>query len=1222
MGFTTNQQQAIDQRNKNILVSAAAGSGKTTVLAERIINKIINNKVDVDRLLVVTFTKDAAEEMKERIVKRINKELEKNSQNPFLAEQLIRINKAQISTIDAFCSKVVKTNFKALDIDPNFRIGDKGEVDILTDETLQSFLDIHYEQSKESFLNLVDAFTKGANDDTFKNIFLKIYLKSQNLPYPKKWLQQAYTQFDIQTEEQLFKSPIFIKLMDYVLQILYEIETIFEKIKILSVGQLDFDKNQNDEKTLEGFLYAEFSNVFYMIDNIKNQKYNLVLDTLYNIKYSTWKRTFLKDNPDLKDEIKNLRDICKDLIKKEIIEKFFTQDLTTIIEDIKTIYPIIKELCNLIIQFDDYFMKIKKEKNIYTFSDISHFCLNILVQNNMSTKIANEYKKIFEEIIIDEYQDSNSIQEMLLSSICNENNRFMVGDIKQCIYRFRQANTSIFNEKYNGYTNITQKDNTIINTKNIQNARIDLNANFRSNKSVIDSINIIFENIMCKNLGEVEYDDNSKLYNKAQFKQPTNNENTLTKCQLNIIDCTNKCDDDEDLITEFTKYEIEASFVCEKIKNMFNQNTVVFDPDIKQYRKIQYKDIVILMRSKTNFDIFSQVMIKNNIPVYTETTNGFFDFTEIKTITNILNILVNPLQDYPLIGTMYSPIFNFSSNELLKIKLFSNSDFFYYNLTNFAQNGNDENLKNKCIAFLQKIENWQSLSKNLPVNELLSYIYEDSNYYNYLGILENGHIRQANLYSLLEKALAFEETNLQGLFNFITYINKFKILSDDGKASILSKNENVVKIMTIHKSKGLEFPIVFLCDLSKQFNASDNKEPVLFDEDYMFGLSIFTKTSQYEPRKKISSIQKNIIAYKNKEESYSEEMRILYVALTRAKESLILTGCVTKNLTETLEKMENLILPSVNKILPRYFIKNGIANNYLSWVYTAIKNFDKNKIWDTNIINYEDIIINSNTNISENVDKNKSTLFYNLISLDNKKSYSNYTYDINKNLNWQYENTFATNLTSTLSVSEIKRIYQNKFLNYLKQYDENSFVFPKFYELSKENLTSMEIGSIYHKILENIDFNINNENKLNNFFESLITQNILTKKEIDSINQNIILSFLNSEIVTRIKNSKNIKREAIFTLGVKASEIYKDGDFKNIKDTILVSGIIDLYFEEDDGIVLVDYKTDKTKDKNQYLKRYTPQLEIYKKALEQSTGKNVKQCIIYSVLHNITIDVY
>ena len=480
---------------------------------------------------------------------------------------------------------------------------------------------------------------------------------------------------------------------------------------------------------------------------------------------------------------------------------------------------------------------------------------------------------------------------------------------------------------------------------------------------------------------------------------------------------------------------------------------MVFDKEINKYRPIQYKDIVILMRSKTNFDTFANILSQNNIPVYTEVSNGFYDFTEIATIINILNVLVNPLQDYALIGTMYSPIFNFSSNELLEIKLFSKDKLFYKNILNFIENSENNILKNKCKLFLDKIENWQNLSKSLSINELLSYIYEDSNYYNYLGLLENGSIRQANLYKKIKKAFAFEETNLHGLFNFITYINKFKLFSDDGKASILSKNENVVRIMTIHKSKGLEFPIVFLSNLSKGFNTMDNKEYVLFDEDYMFGISIFNNVDEYMPRKRVSSIQKSIISYKNKEESYSEEMRILYVALTRAKENLILTGCINKDFNQTLEKMENLIIPDVNYILPRYFIKAGISNNYLAWVYTAIKNFDKNNIWDINFETYENIIQNNTpSSIMDKPSFNKIELFYNLLNLDKNNKYTKDREKIYNNLDWEYPNLIEQGLSSTLSVSEIKRIYQTKFLNYLKPYDTTNFTLPKFYTLSKDIL--------------------------------------------------------------------------------------------------------------------------------------------------------------------------
>ncbi len=1208
MAFTKNQLEAIKERDKNILVSAAAGSGKTTVLAERIVDKIINDKIDVDRLLVVTFTKDAAQEMKERIIKRINIELEKDINNSFLAEQLVRINKAQISTIDAFCSKVVKTHFKSLDIDPNFRIGDKGELDILIDETLKDFLEIYYSKNDKDFINLLDCFTKGVNDENFKSIFLNIYFKSQNLPYPKEWLKNAYKQFDINTKEDFLKSNIFLKLANYIKEILEETLIIFDKIQNISAGILNFENNKNNISTLEGFLTKEFSNYKNMVYNIENKNYKMFIDGIYNLKFERWKSSFLKEDPDLKEEVKQLRDLCKKVINEKIIDRFLKNSIDDIVKDIKDIYPIIYTLCNIIIEFDDYFMEVKKEKNIFTFTDISHFCLETLVNDGEITNVAKQYKDHFKEIIIDEYQDSNSIQEIILSSIsCN--NRFMVGDIKQCIYRFRQANPSIFNEKYNSYFK-----------ENEYGKRIDLNANFRSNNFVIESINLIFENIMCDKLGEVFYDKNAKLYNKANFEKPKDNENILTKCSLNIIDCskTNEGIDNDD-ITDLANDEIEATFICKKINELFINNTMVFDKDIKKYRKIEYKDIVILMRNKTNFDIFSNILSQNNIPVYTETSNGFYDFTEIKTILNILNILINPLQDYSLIGTMYSPIFNFSSNELLEIKLFSNKKLFYYNILDFIDNSDNIILKNKCIHFLDKIKNWQSLSKSFSINELLFYIYEDSNYYNYLGLLENGSIRQANLYNLLEKALSFEETNLQGLFNFITYINKFKLISDDGKASILSKNENVVKIMTIHKSKGLEFPVVFLSNLSKIFNTSDNKEPILFDEEYMLGVSIFKSISKYDPRKKITSIQKKIIAYKNKEESYSEEMRVLYVALTRAKENLILTGCVNKDFEKTLKNMQNLILPSVKHILPRYFIEKDVANNYLSWVYTAIKNFDKDNIWQLNLLSYEEILNNKLSSSETKVAYNKSKIFYNLINLDKNKSYTTYKDDIYKNLSWEYPNIIMQGLSSTLSVSEIKRVYQTKFLDYLKPYDNTDFKLPKFYTLSKDVLTPMEIGSIYHKILENIDFYIKDNIELDKFLNTLILKNIINKKETEFLDKNIIMSFLNTELSNRIKKSKLVKRETAFTLGIKANQIYTDKDFEDKNNSILVSGIIDLYFEEDDGLVLVDYKTDKTKNKRYLLDRYKSQLEIYKKALEQATGKRVKECFIYSILHNIYV---
>ncbi len=1182
--FTNEQLEAINIRNTNTLVSAAAGSGKTTVLAERIISLIINDKINIDELLVVTFTKDAAEEMKERIIKRLNKELEKKEDN-FIIEQLIRVNKAQISTIDAFCSKILRTHFKLVDVDPNFRIGDKGELDLITDEAIEEFFEPLYESQDKNFLNVVNAFTKKYSDEKFIEIFLYLYEKTQNLPNPKTWLKNAYKQYDIKTKEDFYNSDIFQKILSYSKDILNEVMQIYDIIKTISANELDFVNNINNENTLEAFLNNEFMIYQSLIFDIENKMYDSFVNTIQNLSYGRWKPSFLKEDKELKEIIKSFRDISKEIVKT-LVTNFFYKDINLMIEEIKDIYPILKDFCNLIIDFDDYILKIKKDKNIYTFSDISHFCLKILENE----EVIKTYKKTFKEIIIDEYQDSNSVQETLLSSI-SDKNRFMVGDIKQCIYRFRQANPSLFNEKYISYN------------ENIENGkRIDLNANFRSNKYVVDAINLIFENIMCKGLGEIDYDKNAKLYNKAEFKNPEPNTETLKNCSLNIINCAIPDNIETQELLELASDELEATYICQKISELLQNNTLVYESSTKSYRPIEYKDIVILMRNKSSFDTFSTILAKNNIPVYSESSSNFYDFIEIKTILNILNILINPLQDYALIGCMYSPIFSFSANELLEIKLLGKEPIFYNNLSKFIDNTENNELKDKVVNFIFKIEKWTELSKTLSIYELLSYIYEDSNYYNYLGLLEQARIRQANLLSLLEKSLAFEETNMNGLFNFINYINKFKQFSNDSKASILSKSENVVKIMTIHKSKGLEFPFVFLSNLSKQFNNQDAREQILFDEDYYLGLSIYKDGENLKPRREVSTIHKQLIKYKTKLDNYSEEIRILYVALTRAKENLFLTATVKKDITNALKTYQNLIPNNINTILPNVFINSSSSNMYLSWLYCAIKNFDTDNIWDINIIDTQSIMYNlGKTNPIEKISKSNYKAFEELLSLKIDKKHKKHSLD------WSYKDKISQTINTTMSVTQIKQMSKLNDAEYSIQNIE----LPKFYTDLKGEFKSTDIGTIYHKILQYIDFSIETKDELDSMLNTFLNKKILTETELLYIDKSKILSFLNSDLAKRIKNSKTVKREAMFTIGIPTNQIYED--IPNINSNILVNGIIDLYFEENDYIVLVDYKTDKVHNKNILKSRYKNQIEIYKKALEQGSNKKVKESIIYSL---------
>lgn len=1220
MNFTKDQLKAIKERNNNILVSAAAGSGKTTILVERIIDRVINDKINIDKLLVVTFTNYAAEEMKERILNRINEELLKNPENIFLKEQVTRINKAQISTIDSFCLKIVKTNFKSLNIDPHFRIADTEEYYIMMLETLDKFLEKYYEKNDEHFINVLEAFNKKHHDKSFIDIFLRVYNESQNNPYPNIWLKNAYKEFNIKNKDDFFKSNTFLKIIEYSKSYLNEALEIFESIKLISKDYTNFDGLIIDG-SLEKFLYDEFYKYNLLLKYIEKKDYKNFLDLVDNLEYSRWSSKFLKDHPNIREEVKNLRDISKKIVKS-INEKFFNKTIDEIINNNNQIFPIIKNFCELIIEFDKYFMEVKKDKKLFTFNDISHFCLDILLKDGKPSKIAKEYEKFFIEIIVDEYQDSNYIQEEILSSISSGKNKFMVGDIKQCIYKFRQANPNIFNEKYNGYF-----------SGNLSGIRIDLNTNFRSNKSVIDSINFIFDKIMCSDLGNVEYNNHSKLYYNANFPHPKENDNILKNCEFCIIDCSKENDDQiSDETLELKSIEIEAHFVAKKIISMIEENTLVFDKNIG-YRPVTYKDIVILMRSNSFIEIFSNILSEYNIPVLSKSNSNFFDFTEIKTIINILKIIDNPFQDLPLIGTMYSPIFNFLPNELLEIKLFSKNNLFYNNILKFIEESKNTSLVKKSKNFILCLEKWQRLSRSLSINELLSYIYSDSNYYNYIGVLKDGKVRQDNLFKFLEKSISFENTNLHGIFGFISYIEKIKTFSQDIGTSVNSENENLVRIMTIHKSKGLEFPIVFISNLNKKFNEIDYKNSIIFDEQYMLGVSIFKPISNEvsSTRKIIDSIQKELIKTKSKEEAYSEELRILYVALTRAKEKLILTGCISKNFQETLKKLENLIINNnINnhkKFLPKYFINESNSNNYLAWIYSVIKNYDKDNLWKLYKEDISSIMKNEKNLNTNNIDKLsniKNYTFKNLITLDCKKDYSNNKQYINFSLNWKYPNLIDQNINSTSSISEIKRAFQTKFLssekNTLNLFNKTTFQLPTFYNSKSTNkLTPMQKGSIYHKIFENLDLRTSTINDIHTLINSLINKNIISEEESKVINISKILKFLNSDLAERIRKSKNVQREIAFRIGLYPKEIYSDEYFKNSKSLILVNGIIDLYFEENDKIILVDYKTDKILDKEYLKDRYKLQLDIYKKALERATDKNVSECILYLIFNEKTL---
>ncbi len=957
--WTKEQEKAIYEKGTNILVAAAAGSGKTAVLVERIINKIVNENIDIDRILVVTFTNAAASEMRERILDAIYKKIEESPDDVCMQKQITLLNKASICTIHSFCLDVIRNYFYELDISANFRIGDTTEVELLKQDILEDLFEDKYINKDKEFLNLINTYTTYRGDEPLKELVLKIYDYIQSAPFPQEWLEEKVEMFNLKEKlNEDFGKTVWGKILlkeyeEKIKESILKLERV--KRKLLKYPELEKYTLTiiNDIEILN-----EIENqISYDNKNIWDKTYKKVS----NLKFEKWPIN-RKISIALKEEAKEIRDKVKKDIDT-INKKVFIYDSYRANQDMYAMYETLSDLKNIVNEFEKRFLEKKKEKNIIDFHDIEHFALKILIQKNadgkyIPTEVANKIKERFTEIAIDEYQDSNLVQEYILNSISNGNNIFMVGDVKQSIYRFRQARPELFIEKYESYT--------LEDEKEVKGKKIQLFKNFRSRENVLDITNNIFEQIMSKELGDIDYNEDEYLNPGADYPKAENN----PVAELHIIDLAsyepkveNYMNEQKEIIdnkiieansssprieetiqeNEDTNQEepientlIEAKFVANKIQELINSKYKIYDRK-KGYRPIEYKDIVILLRSTLNSaPVYEKELIEKNIPVFSDTSSEYLETTEIQTIMSVLKIINNPLQDIPLITVLRSSIANFTDNDLVQIRLADRSESFY-NAMLKARVAVNEELKEKINHFITMIENWKDIETYKTLDELIWQIYMDSNYYNYVGLLNNGKLRQANLKMLFEKAKQYESASFKGLYNFINFIDKLKLSSKDmGAAKIIGENDNVVRIMSIHKSKGLEFPVVFLCRSSKKINLQDLNDNVLMHQGLGFGM----KYINYERRIEYNTLAKEALRLKMRKETISEEMRVLYVALTRAKEKLYITG-VEKDLQKSLKEKEK-ILEIYNK---QKLDKNVVGKyvSYLDWIELVYLN-DKEKM--------------------------------------------------------------------------------------------------------------------------------------------------------------------------------------------------------------------------------------------------------------------------------------
>ena len=896
--WTREQNLAINEKDSNILVAAAAGSGKTAVLVERIINKVINEKIDIDKILVVTFTNAAASEMRERILDAIYKRLEDEPENAHLQRQINLLNKASISTIHAFCLDVIRNNFFEIDTSANFRVGDTTEIELIKQEILEDLFEEKYEEEESEFLNLIEMYTNYRSDDKLKEMVLDIYKFIQSTPFPEKWLKNAVEKFNYSTDVDFAKTDwgkiILKELFSQIEECILKLEKIHrETAKFWELDKFTVVLNQ-DIENLRSLINnnLRWDEVFYLINDF------------------TWKKWPVdkKVTIDLKNEAKEIRDSVKKQFTK-IVSKVMIYSSKEANEDINKMYQTLQNLSNLVLEFTEKFKQAKREKNIIDFNDIEHMALDILVNKENTiekTKVAKDYMQKFEEIDIDEYQDSNLVQEYILSSISRGNNIFMVGDVKQSIYRFRQARPELFIEKYNKYK-LEERD---IKTGE----KIQLFKNFRSRKNILDITNNIFKNIMSQEIGEIDYTENEYLNYGASYPE-RKEKSEIYVINLNEENAEDYEENEENYNEEDNANEriedvvLEAKFVAKKVKELLESGIEVYDKKQGQ-RKISYRDIAILLRStSTTAPIYEKELSELELPVFSDSSSTYLESIEIETMMSLLKIIDNPMQDIPLVTVLRSTIGGFTDNDLIEIRLADKKCSFYEAMLK-SRIKVDDDIKAKITKLLNNLEKWRKEVEYLSLDELIWQIYLDTGYYHFVSLMPNGNVRQANLKILFEKAREFENTNFSGLFNFINFIDRLKSSGGDlSSAKLIGENEDVIRIMSIHKSKGLEFPIVFLCNTGKKFNMKDLNENIILHQE----LGIGPKFIDTEKRIEYNTLAKEALKIKAQKEIISEEERVLYVGLTRAKEKLIITG-ISKDLKKDLEKKKELLSTYGNKI--------------------------------------------------------------------------------------------------------------------------------------------------------------------------------------------------------------------------------------------------------------------------------------------------------------------
>ena len=1203
--WTPAQKNAIDTRDCNVLVSAAAGSGKTAVLVERIISMITDpdKNIDIDMLVVVTFTKAAAAQMKDKIRKALDSMLDENPGDVNLLRQITLLNNAQITTIDSFCLWIIRNHFPEVNLDPGFRIMDEGEKKLIENDVLEDVLEEFYAEADEEFFNLVDAFGMGRDDSGLVSIIDKIYRFSRSNPWIDEWFDECMLVYDDET----YDNPAIKELYDSIKNALFDYRDKYNRL-------VDICSEPAGPAAYTGALQSDLLGINEMINS---QDFGELGRRIRIFSFEALSRK--KDagaDPDIKEYVKGQRKLFKDYIGR-LNDKIFLKDDDGIFEDMQGAGIQIRTLLKVAKVYAKRVSEVKREKGIIDFNDMEHLALSILVKKEdgrlVYTETADKLADRFEEILIDEYQDSNQLQEVILNAVSKtrlsgvNNNIYMVGDVKQSIYKFRLACPELFIEKYDTYGETGD------------NVRIELQKNFRSRENVLECANDVFSHIMNKNFSGIGYDESVRL--NAGFPYPEYSDSNYGDSANKSTDVVLISSENEE---EATTRELEADRLAKLVEGIVASGVNVYDADKNIYRPAEYRDIVILTRSVTGWaDTFADALMDRGIPAYTDSSTGYFSVREIQVILSMLTIVDNPVQEISLAAAMMSYFGGFTAAELGMVRKLGREyvdknvhNNLYEHLKAVAVLGEAgkmqepyaKQLSGKCALFLAKLTEYRDKSSVESLYDLCWEIIYDSGYYDYVGTMPAGAQRQANLNVLLERAAGYGKSSYSGLFNFLRYIERLKKFDEDfaeGAASL--DNENLVRIMSIHKSKGLEFPIVILAGAHKSINFMDATAPVLVDQN----LGIAVDYVDLERRTKTPTIIKGAMARRIVRESISEEERLLYVAMTRAREKLIITG-VVKDADKVLDKY-------------RESAKQLEADGMMSFADSE------------NIKNYLDMImpvclmdsdkLKGSFRVMADAGENSEAAVPEAVETENEKAVADKELNVQPEISVGYpsleelpEYVPTDNATGRmkLTVSQLKVMQaeddseENAYMDesvkaaeVAERSDESDNIVPKFISGEETKLAANERGSAYHRIMECLDYSVSvNLEGVKADIESMLETGKINELQVKSVNLCDINTFVQSDIGKRTASA------------VKNGRARREQPFVFEYEGQLIQGIIDMYFEEDGELVLIDYKTDRINKsvagEQELVKRYAIQLNYYAKALAQLTGKCVKEKIIYS----------